>query len=118
MWVVGASAEEKGIAFPDYAPSSTLSASYIPRNISSQPIILHISTFFLLALLRLVPERKLGRIAMTSIPIISIIIAPVIVFLFEDVLVISGVFSRIFVFFYIFWYLASHDVLVHRMLGI
>ena len=69
MWVVGASAEEKGIAFPDYAPSSTLSASYIPRNISS-----------LLALLRLVPERKLGRIAMTSIPIISIIIAPVIVF--------------------------------------
>ena len=27
-------------------------------------------------------------------------------------------FSRIFVFFYIFWYLASHDVLVHRMLGI
>ena len=117
MWVVGASAEEKGIAFPDYAPSSTLSASYIPRNISSQPIILHISTFFLLALLRLVPERKLGRIAMTSIPIISIIIAPVIVFLFEDVLVISF-FSRIFVFFYIFWYLASHDVLVHRMLGI
>ena len=80
MWVVGASAEENGIAFPDYAPSSTLSASYIPRNISSQPIILHISTFCFLALLRLVPERKLGRIAMTSIPIISIIIAPVIFF--------------------------------------
>ena len=94
MWVVGASAEEKGIAFPDYAPSSTLSASYIPRNISSQPIILHISTFFLLALLRLVPERKLGRIAVTSIPIISIIIAPVIVFLFENVLVISVFFFQ------------------------
>lgn len=94
MWVVGASAEEKGIAFPDYAPSSTLSASYIPRNISSQPIILHISTFFLLALLRLVPERKLGRIAVTSIPIISIIIAPVIVFLFGNVLVISGFFFQ------------------------
>ena len=94
MWVVGASAEEKEIAFPDYAPSSTLSASYIPRNISSQPIILHISTFFLLALLRLVPERKLGRIAVTSIPIISIIIAPVIVFLFENVLVISVFFFQ------------------------
>ena len=77
-------AEEEGTASAAYAPSSTLSASYIPRNISSQPIILQISTFCLLALLRLEPERKFGRTAITSIPIISIIIAPVIVFLFVD----------------------------------